>query len=134
MAKRSTSSRPALGTVAKTRSAAPRRRPMKDVALILGPTADAKGFHVLRKREGVDEPEFGSIVPVEAGKPIHSDVVSLKARTDVPFLFDMKTEVSVGEETERPTSAGPAQVSTPQYRSGWERIYGQKSGRNAVSN
>lgn len=101
-----------------------------DVALLGGPTSDGKGVSILRARQG--RLEAGEVRPLESGKPISGDVVSLKPRPSFPFLCDVETHVSVPQETAasnesqgdvaRPRS-GPAQVASDAYRANWETIY-----------
>ncbi len=59
--------------------------------------------------------------PLEEGKPITGEVISLEQRKDVPFLFDVTTEIDVAPAR---TNAGPAQVATDSYRRGWDAIWG----------
>jgi hypothetical protein len=59
-------------------------------------------------------------------------VVSLRQRQDAPFLYDVKTELEVGER--RGTSDGPAQVASDDYRRGWDAIWGPRAARAARPN
>jgi hypothetical protein len=102
--------------------AARRARPGKDVAIVLDRTEDRRGLQVLRRRGDDDSVEVGTVRPLEEGKPIEGEVVSLKPRADVPFVFDVKTHLPA--PAPRPTADGPAQVATPAYRRGWDEIWG----------
>ena len=102
----------------RPRSRAKRRpAPPKDVALILQPTEDNEGFQVLRRR-GPDGPvELGTMRPLREGRPLDGagEVVSLRPRQELPFLYDVKVELA---ETRRPTNAGPPQVAALRSRNG----------------
>ncbi len=115
----------------------PRPRKPKDVALVVGPTADHEGVHVLRKR-GEDEPvELGTVRPMKEGEPIDGEVVKLRPRKDEPFVFDVKTMMSgrkAGHGERRLTSDGPPQVATDDYRKGWDAIWGEGRGKDARPN
>lgn len=119
-------------TVAK-KPAAPRkpRSPAKakpkDLALVVGPTADEEGFHVLRRRSEDAPVEMGTVRPMKEGEPIDGEVVSMRPRKDVPYVYDVKTVMPDrkprGER--RLTSDGPPQVATEDYRRGWDKIWGK---------
>jgi hypothetical protein len=104
-----------------------RSRKLRDVALIVDRTEDNEGFQILRRRGENAPVELGTMRPLREGKPIDGEVVSLRQRTDLPFLFDVKTELPESE-SKRGTSDGPAQVATPEYRKGWDAIWGRRSG------
>jgi hypothetical protein len=104
-----------------------RSRKPRDVAMIVDRTEDSEGFHILRRR-GDDAPvEVGTMRPLREGKPLDGEVVSLRPRRDLPFLYDVKTELEVGER--RSTSDGPAQVASDDYRRGWDAIWGPRASR-----
>lgn len=73
--------------------------------------------------------EIGTLKPLREGKPIDGEVISLRQREDVPFLFDVKVEL----ESRRGASIGPPQVATEEYRRGWDAIWGRRAG-NAKPN
>lgn len=101
----------------------------KDVALVLGQTEDRKGYQILRKRADEDTVEMGTVRPLEEGKPIDGEVLAFKARKEHPMLFDVKTHFDPNAENDgsaKLSSAGPAKVSTAQYRSGWDAIWGKR--------
>ncbi len=89
----------------------------EDVVLVHGRTEDGKGLEVLRKRG--DTLAAGQMRPMEEGKAITGEVVSLRPRSESPLLFD----VDVLHAPE-PGRAGPAQVSTDSYRAGWQAVFG----------
>jgi hypothetical protein len=101
-----------------------------DVALLGGPTSDGKGVSILRARQG--RLEAGEVRPLESGKPISGEVVSLKPRQAFPLLCDVETHVAVPQEdlalkesqgdVAKPRS-GPAQVASDTYRANWDTIY-----------
>jgi hypothetical protein len=109
--------------MAKRSTDSKRARRIRDVAMILDRTNDNEGFQIVRRR-GQDQPvEMGTMRPLREGKPIDGEVVSLRQRRDLPFLYDVKTELP-DPEPRRATSDGPAQVATDEYRRGWEAIWG----------
>jgi hypothetical protein len=104
-------------------------KPFKDVAAVCG--KDEHGLHILRRR-GEDGPiEAGIVQPLEEGKPISGEVISMRRRKDVPFLFDVTTEVET--PSAEPPANGPAQVATDSYRRGWDAIWGRRQ-RSTVLN
>ena len=84
---------------------------------------DEHGTHILRRRSEDAPIEAGILRPLKSGKPIDGEVVSLSPRSDVPLLFDVKSELP---DPLRSTSDGPAQVATPKYREGYDRIWGKR--------
>jgi hypothetical protein len=96
-----------------------------DVALIYDRTEDAQGYRILRRRAAAAEVELGTIRPLKEGRPIDGEVLSLSARQDIPFVYDVKTELADPRAGSRPTSDGPPQIATEEYRRGWEAIWGQ---------
>ena len=99
-----------------------------DVALVLDRTEDRSGYRVLRRRDPSSDVELGTIRPLEEGRPIEGEVVSLRPRPDVPFAYDVKTELPAPSRPERRfTEDGPAQIATDEYRRGWDAIWGEPS-------
>ncbi len=100
----------------------------KDVALVVGPTEDRKGYQILRKRGDNADVEMGVVRPLEEGKPIEGEVVGMRQRKEHPMLFDVKTELDTRELADGPrgTSVGPAQVASDKYRQGWDAIWGNR--------
>ena len=100
----------------------------KDVALVIRPTDDHKGVHVLRKRSPDSPVELGEVRPIAHGQPIAGEVVSMTPREGHPFVCDVKTEVEP-QHNHRLTDSvstrpGPAQVASARYRQNWETIWG----------
>jgi len=103
-----------------------------DVALLGGPTSDGKGVSILRARQG--RLEAGEVRPLESGKPISGEVVSLKPRQQFPMICDVETHVAVPQDaaSKEPQGdvarrrSGPAQVASDAYRENWETIYRSK--------
>ena len=99
----------------------------KDVVLIHGPSPDGKGLAVLRHRE--NRLERGLVMPIEHGKPIHGEVVTLQPRREFPLLCDVKVEYSPTDTQgalpadSRTPAKGPGQVATDEYRTNWDRIF-----------
>lgn len=92
------------------------KRKGEDVLVVHSPTDDGRGWRVLRKRE--ERLEVGAIRPVEEGKPLQGELVSLRPREGTP-LYDVEVQYAPPR-----AHAGPARVSTDAYRSGWDAIFG----------
>jgi hypothetical protein len=121
------------GTAMPKRSESSKRsRRIRDVAMIVDRTEDNEGFQILRRRNEDAPVEVGTMRPLREGKPVDGEVVSLRQRRDLPFLFDVKTELEV--ESHRATSDGPAQVATEEYRRGWDAIWGRRALSGAKPN
>jgi hypothetical protein len=99
---------------------------MGDVALVFG--KDERGLHILRRRSEDAPVEAGVMEPLAEGRPITGEVVSLKQRKDMPFLFDVKTVLEGQESVDAGDSeaAGPSRVATDSYRKGWDAIWGKR--------
>jgi len=91
-----------------------------DVVLVHGRTDDGAGLRVLRKR--ADLLSAGELRPVEEGKPLRGELVSLRPREGAPQLFDVDVLLGAPERPE----GGPAQVASPAYRAGWSSIFGRR--------
>jgi len=108
-----------------------RPKPFTDVAAVCG--KDERGLHILRRRSEDGAIEAGIVQPLVDGKPLTGEVISLRRREDVPFLFDVKTELPTEPDAEPASSGGPAQVSTDSYRRGWDAMWGAR-GRSSRPN
>jgi hypothetical protein len=108
--------------------------PQNDLALVLDKADASDGYRVLRRRAADSSVELGTIRPLQEGRPIEGEVVSLQPRQDVPFLYDVKTELADPRAAERRlTSDGPPQIATDEYRRGWDAIWGQATGDAAAA-
>jgi hypothetical protein len=105
---------------------------VEDIALVCGLTEDGQGVEIIRKRG--DRLESGTVRRLEAGKPIHGEIVRLRPRPQAPMVCDVEVELSVGErsagqrtdvEASPGVSSGPAQVATDSYRKNWDAVYGR---------
>ena len=104
----------------------------EDVALVCGLTDDGQGVEVIRKRG--DRLETGTVRKLEAGKPIHGEVVRLRPRPQAPLVCDVEVEFDAAardsssrrSERSRAVSSGPAQVATDTYRKNWDAVYGSR--------
>jgi hypothetical protein len=96
--------------------------PSGDVALVFG--KDADGVHIIRRRDENSPIEAGLLQPLVEGRPISGELISMKRRDDLPFLYDVKSELP-GPETR--DSHGPSQVATDSYRKGWDAIWGGRA-------
>jgi hypothetical protein len=97
------------------------------VAVVYG--KDEDGVHILRRRSEDGPVEAGVAQPLVEGRPITGEVISLRRRKDLPFLFDVKTEIEgpAAEASPAQTAGdGPAQVATDSYRRGWDAIWGRR--------
>jgi hypothetical protein len=103
---------------------------MGDVAFVFG--KDERGLHILRRRSEDAPVEAGVMEPLAEGRPITGEVVSLKQRKDLPFLFDVKTVLEGQESGGAPEgdTQGPAQVATDSYRKGWDAMWGGRRSSN----
>jgi hypothetical protein len=93
----------------------------QDVVLLGPPTADGAGVHVLRARD--ERIEAGELRPVQEGKPLVGELVSLRPRADAPRICDVTESWNPKGETAPGAHKGPAQVATSAYRNGWEQIF-----------
>ena len=75
---------------------------------------------------------------LEAGKPIHGEVVRLRPRAHAPFVCDVEVELAAASREEvlddkagragahaLGAGSGPAQVATESYRQNWDAVYGR---------
>ncbi len=82
---------------------------------------------MLRKRG--DRLEAGVVRAAAEGKPVHGELVTLKAREepnvfDVEVLHDARPEPTPTASERR---SGPAKVASDDYRRGWGRLFAKKS-------
>jgi hypothetical protein len=105
--------------------------PLGDVAFVYG--QDEHGVHLLRRRSEEAPVEAAVVQPLTEGRPISGEVVSLRRRKDLPFLFDVRTEL--GNPASRADDAdpasmsagdGPPQVANDSYRKGWDAVWGAR--------
>lgn len=83
----------------------------------------------MRARQG--RLEAGEVRPLESGRPISGEVVTLKPRQAFPLVCDVETHIALPQqEATRERQAdvarrrtGPAQVASDAYRENWEAIY-----------
>ena len=90
--------------------------PSGDIALVWGKNED--GVHILRRRDENAPVEAGLLQPLVEGRPITGELISMRQREDMPFLFDVKSELPA-----RPSRAPPParRRSRPtSYRKGWD--------------
>lgn len=97
-----------------------------DIAVVWG--RNENGLYILRRRAPEAPVEAGLLQPLVEGRPISGEVISMRPRSEAPFLFDVKTEIAAPEVTEPNTTGhGPSQVATESYRKGWDAIWGADS-------
>ena len=105
-------------------SEAPSEAAPPDLALVTGPTDDAKGAKIVRFREG--RVEAGEVRPSVDGVPLaeHAELVRLKPRAsgDVP-LFEVESLYKREDKSAAPARKGPAQVATTAYRANWDTVF-----------
>lgn len=122
----------------------------QDVALICGKTDDGKGLHILRKRGSALE--AGVVQPLEDGKAIHGELVTLRQRGQTPVcdvevhyssrareVADASSPTStttpaVASRSVGETRGHPAQVATDDYRKNWDNIWRSKSPKRSLLN
>jgi hypothetical protein len=112
---------------------ASKRRPpqaLGDVAIVCG--KDEQGLHILRRRSEDGPVEAAVAKPLTEGRPITGEVISMRRREDLPFLFDVTSEIDASGKPVVATegAARPAQVATPSYRKGWDAIWGARGPAN----
>ena len=73
------------------RTSPSRAPPSGDVALVLGKNED--GVHILRRRDENAPVEAGLLQPLVEGRPITGELITMRRREDMPFLFDVKSEL-----------------------------------------
>lgn len=108
----------------------PPKKP-EDVVLVHSPTEDGKGARVIRLRE--ERVEAGEVRPLEEGKPIAGEVVKLQPRDESGRVCDVETVVAAPKREPRPTSKGPAQIASDDYRDNWGRIFGERSDAKSIN-
>jgi hypothetical protein len=114
--------------------------PHGDVAIIFG--KDERGLHLLRRRSADGTVEARIAQPLVEGRPLAGEVISLRPRADLPFVFDVTTELALGEPASpgeappgdaAPSPDGPAQVATDAYQRGWDAIWGARRRTGALN-
>ena len=141
-----------MSKVTKTTAAPGKAKPTdqsQDVALICGKTDDGKGLHILRKRGSALE--AGVVQPLEDGKPIHGELVTLRQRGQSPVCdvevhyssasragqTPASSDVSTTTASSRAvadTRGHPAQVATDDYRKNWDSIWRTKTPKSSLLN
>jgi hypothetical protein len=101
--------------------APPGTPPSGDIAFVWGKNAD--GVHILRRRDENAPVEAGLLQPLVEGRPITGELISMRQREDMPFVFDVKSELPAPDSR---SSGGPSQVATDSYRKGWDAIWGPR--------
>lgn len=86
----------------------------------LGPETDDGQLIIRHKADHTIE--LAELRPLEDGKPIDQDVEIVKLTGEGP-QYKIETLYKPDESTRK----GPAKVSTPRYKSGWDTLWGDKS-------
>lgn len=96
-----------------------------DRVLVYGLSDSGRTAHVVREREGAVE--LGRLQPVESGKALAGDLVTLRQRPEFPLLFDVDVQVESPLQPRARTDrrAGPARVTNAAWRRGWDAIWGR---------
>jgi hypothetical protein len=102
-----------------------------DVVLLAGPTEDGAGIRVLRARHPGAPIEAGELRPLEEGKPLAGEVVTLKPRAGAPRVCDVLVHYAP-KSSERASeaksaSSGPRQIASDAYRDQWQKIFGTRA-------
>lgn len=104
--------------------------------LVRGPTADGKGYAVLRAKD--DTLSTGVVTPLQEGKAVSGEVVRLKPRDpeqkEVAGVYDVETLVESTTPSASSNSGRPAKVSSDAYRKNWDRIWRQKRNSDKTLN
>ena len=107
-------------------------RQLGDVAVVCG--KDERGLHILRRRSEDGPIEAALAQPLAEGRPITGEVISMRQREDLPFLFDVTTELDAsGKPAATDGSTRPAKVATNSYRKGWDAIWGRRGARGPLN-
>jgi hypothetical protein len=144
-----------------TESKASKAPKSEDIALVCGRTDDGKGLHVLRKRG--PNLEAGVVQPLEEGKPIHGELVTLRQRGETP-LCDIEVHyatpaakaaaesaakssprlspgssanpgaANAASSSDDETRGHPAQVASDSYRKNWDTIWNRKAPKKNLLN
>ncbi len=93
----------------------------KDVALVTGPTEDAKGARIVRLKD--DQLSFGEVRALEEGKPINGEVLKLTPRKEHPNVCDIDVVMEAPKHVLR-DGKGPAKVASESYRANWDKVFG----------
>ncbi|MCG8557343.1 MAG: hypothetical protein MJD61_18955 [Proteobacteria bacterium] len=81
----------------------------RDVVLVHGVTPDGKGLRVLRSRNNTLE--AGQVRPLNQGKAISGEVISLRPRQEFPLLCDVKVEVPAASREPAQQPGRPAELA-----------------------
>lgn len=98
----------------------------EDIVFVHGRSEDGKKLAVLRKRG--DAISAGILSTVEEGRPLTGELLKLSPRAANPSVCDVEVLHAPSEAPRTATddvSSGPAQVATPEYRAGWNSIWGR---------
>jgi hypothetical protein len=87
--------------------------------IVNGPDANGQS---LMLRHGPDHATVGTLTPCRDGKPTHPDAELVNVEEGPDGSLSCETLWSPDEADEAP--AGPAKVTSPAYRSGWDAIWG----------
>lgn len=82
---------------------------------------NVRGF--LIDEAGVHAGEFRK---VEEGKPIMGDLLQVQPIPGSPVLMAEVTPMPGTRPVQDAPRSGPAMVNSPEFRAGWERIFGKK--------
>lgn len=109
----------------------------EDVVLVGNRVEGGDGYHVLRKRD--ERVELGELRAAKSGRPVHGELVRLRARENAERLFDVEV-LAKAPKPERDRAddgqaalerSGPAQVATDAYRKNWDTIFGARRSKRA---
>jgi len=104
--------------------------PAGDIALVFG--KNEQGVHILRRRDENAPIEAGLLQPLVEGRPITGELISMRQRDDMPFVYDVKSEMAAPEMAgPEQRGHGPSQVATDSYRKGWDAIWGGRGGSSS---
>ena len=90
----------------------------KDRALLLSKRDDGE---VLALRSRDEQVELARMRPIVEGQAVLGELVQLTPNEATPLLYDVET-LHTPKELDR---SGPARVSSPAYRAGWDRLFGR---------
>ncbi|NRA31838.1 MAG: hypothetical protein HRU17_00720 [Polyangiaceae bacterium] len=101
-----------------------------DIAVAVAVTKDRQGLNILRRRN--EQIEAATVRPLESGKPIHGEIVTLTPRAESPAIMDVETQYAP-PETRISSEGRPAQIATDTYRKNWDTIWSRRSSNKQLN-
>ena len=97
-------------------------KPEKKDYVLIGEPISENAHQAVVVKPSNETIEVGVIEKPVDGKPLNGDLVKLSEREDAPG-YDMEY---VYRQAPRAPIVGPAKVSSKEYKSGWQNIWGKE--------